>query len=56
MILAMLVGPYALWGRWPDRAWIRRSGLLIVVGLVDVILFGLDHLQELGLGRGRAGP
>src|SRR3954470_15133152 len=32
-----LVGTYLLWGRWSHPSWQSRSGLLLVMGLVDLI-------------------
>jgi hypothetical protein len=44
-----LVGTYFLWGRWNDPSWQRRTGLLLVMTLVDVTLWFLDHGGDLGL-------
>jgi hypothetical protein len=50
-----LVGTYLLWGRWDDRGWQRRVGLLVVMCLVDVILWGLDLGDDLVLRIGDVG-
>ncbi len=44
-----LFGVCLLWGRWPDRDWQRRSGLLLLMCLVDAVLWSLDHAVDLGL-------
>src|SRR5215218_8572169 len=49
VVWASLLATYLLWGRWPDSGWQRRSGLLIVMGMVDAILWFMDHAGELGL-------
>jgi len=55
VVWGCLIGTYLLWGRWPDPGWQRRVGLLVVMGLVDVILWGLDHGDELRLQVGDFG-
>jgi hypothetical protein len=47
-----LAGSYMLWGRWTDKGWSRRSGLLAVMCMVDVVLWLLDQGYELGPDRG----
>ncbi len=55
VVWGSLIGTYLLWGRWNNPGWQRRVGLLIVMGLVDVVLWGLDHGGELGLSGGEVG-
>jgi len=43
-----LIGTTLLWGRWEHVSWQRRSGLLLVMCLVDVALWFLDHGAALG--------
>ena len=43
------IGVALLWGRWPDSSWTRRSGLLLLMCLGDVVLWSLDHAKDLGL-------
>ncbi len=47
-----LVGSYLLWGRWSAPGWQRRAGLLVVMGGVDVVLWLIEHGNELGLRTG----
>jgi hypothetical protein len=47
-----LIGVYLLWGRWTDSGWQRRAGFLVVMNLVDVVLWVLDHGEKLGLPLG----
>jgi hypothetical protein len=49
VVWGSLIGTYLLWGRWNDPGWQRRAGLLLVMGLVDLILWGFDHGDDLGL-------
>lgn len=49
MSLAMLLGPYLLWGRWQEAVWKRRTGLLLTIGLVDLLLWVLDNEESLGM-------
>ena len=44
-----LVGTYLLWGRWTDRGWQRRAGLLVLFNVIDVVLWTLEHSHVLGL-------
>lgn len=55
VVWGSLIGTYLLWGRWNNPGWQRRVGLLIVMGLVDVVLWGLDHGGELGLSGREVG-
>ncbi len=49
VVLSSFVGVGLLWGRWPDESWRRRSGLLLFMCLIDVVLWSLDHATRLGL-------
>jgi hypothetical protein len=53
--LGSLFGVSLLWGRWPDTNWQRRSGLLLLMCLVDAVLWTLDNANELGLVDGALG-
>ena len=55
VVWSSLIGVALLWGRWPDRNWQRRSGLLLMMCLVDLILWSLDHAPEIGLFEGKLG-
>jgi hypothetical protein len=37
-----------IWGRWEHVSWQRRSGLLLVMCLVDIGLWFIDHGATLG--------
>ena len=47
-----LVGTTLLWGRWDNTSWQRRSGLLLCMCLVDLVLWFLDRGDGPGLGEG----
>ncbi len=49
------IGVALIWGRWPDASWTRRSGLLLMMCLADVVLWSLDHAKELGLSNAQVG-
>jgi hypothetical protein len=49
IVWGCLIGTYLLWGRWNEPGWQRRTGLLVVMNLVDVVLWALDHGNDLGL-------
>jgi hypothetical protein len=49
IVWGSLVGTYLLWGRWDNPSWQRRSGLLVVMGVVDVVLWLIEHGGALGL-------
>jgi len=49
IIWGSLIGAYLFWGRWKDRGWQRRAGLLLVMCLVDTTLWFLEHGADLGL-------
>ena len=55
VVFGSLLGVMLLWGRWPDANWQRRSGLLLMMCLVDAVLFTLDHAASLGLLDGEVG-
>jgi hypothetical protein len=48
IVWGSLFGTYLLWGRWTDPSWQRRTGLLVCMGLVDAVLWMLDHANDLG--------
>jgi hypothetical protein len=47
-----LVGTTLLWARWDNTSWQRRSGLLLGMCLVDLIIWFLDRGDGPGLGEG----
>jgi hypothetical protein len=47
-----LIGSYLLWGRWDASSWQRRSGLLVLMGIVDGVLWLIKHGAALGLHPG----
>ncbi len=53
VVWGSLIGAYLLWGRWKARAWQRRSGLLLLMCIVDAALWFLEHANEFGLHEGR---
>ena len=55
VVWGSLIGVYLLWGRWDDRSWQRRAGLLLVMCLADAWLWFLDHGADLGLRVGDVG-
>ena len=55
VVWGSLVGVYLLCGRWDDRGWQRRAGLLLVMCMADAGLWFLDHGAELGLRLGDVG-
>src|SRR4051812_1978581 len=55
IVWGCLVGTYLLWGRWSEPGWQRRTGLLVVFSLADVVLWALDHNNELALRLGEVG-
>lgn len=44
-----LAGAVLLWGTWPDESWRRRSGLMLMMFLGDVVLWSVDNADRLGL-------
>jgi hypothetical protein len=55
IVWGSLFGTYLLWGRWSDRSWQRRTGLLLVMCMVDAMLWSFDHADTLGLHHGDVG-
>jgi hypothetical protein len=55
IVWGTLVGFYLLWGRWSDPGWQRRAGLLVLMGVVDAVLWLLDHSDDLGLRLSEVG-
>jgi hypothetical protein len=55
IVWGSLIGTYLLWGRWNNVGWQRRAGLLVVMSVVDLILWFLDHGEALGLRLGEVG-
>src|SRR5205085_2691349 len=47
-----LLGPYLLWGRWSEPHWQRRTGLLVVLNLIDVGYWVMRHGKLFGLWPG----
>jgi len=38
-----LVGAMMLWGRWDHKSWQRRTGLLLVMCIVDLVVWFMDR-------------
>lgn len=55
IVWGSLVGTYLLWGRWNERGWQRRSGLLLLMCFVDAALWLFEHANDLGLHEGEIG-
>jgi hypothetical protein len=55
IVWGSLIGTYLLWGRWNDSGWQRRVGLLLVMSVVDVVLWAMDHGDALNLQIGDFG-
>ena len=53
VVLGSLLGVALLYGRWPDESWRKRSGLLLMMCLVDAVLWALDHAADLGIRDGQ---
>ncbi len=53
VVIGSLLGVALLFGRWPNESWRRRSGLLLLMCLVDAVLWALDHVVDLGLSDGK---
>lgn len=49
IVWGSLLGCYLLWGRWDEPTWQRRVGLLLVMCMVDVALWTMEHGQSLGI-------
>lgn len=50
-----LIGATLLWGRWNESTWLRRSGLLLIMCMVDVGLWFVASGEALGLHAGEMG-
>jgi len=55
IVFGCLIGWYLLLGCWKTRAWQRTTGLLVVMGIVDAVLWLMDHSGDLGLRTGDLG-
>src|SRR3954452_15702504 len=55
IVWGCLVGTYLLWGRWDEPGWQRRAGMLVLMNLIDVVLWVLDHGDDLTLRLGDVG-
>ncbi len=53
IVWGSLLGVALLFGPWPDESWRRRSGLLLLMCMIDAVLWGLDHVADLGLSDGK---
>jgi hypothetical protein len=42
-----LAGAMLLWGRWDHKSWQRRTGLLLVMCLVDLVVWFMDRGENL---------
>ncbi len=42
-VWASLVGAMLLWGRWDHKSWQRRTGLLLVMSMVDLVVWFMDR-------------
>jgi hypothetical protein len=49
IIWTSLLGTTLLWGRWESASWQRRTGLLLIMCLVDMVLWVMDQGTELQL-------
>ena len=38
-----LIGTMLLWGRWDHKSWQRRTGLLLVLSLIDLVSWFVEH-------------
>src|SRR5262245_23023671 len=47
-----LIGTTLLWGRWENRSWQRRTGLLLSMCVVDLVIWFLERGEGQGLGEG----
>jgi hypothetical protein len=55
IVWCSLFGAILLWGRWDNPSWQRRSGLLLVMCLVDAGFWFVDSGEALGLHFGDVG-
>ncbi len=44
-----ITGAFCLYAAWPETTWRRRAGLLLVMSMVDVVLWGTEYAVSLGL-------
>jgi hypothetical protein len=51
IVWCSLIGATLLWGRWNHPSWQRRSGLLLVMCLVDLGLWFIERRDALGAGE-----
>ena len=49
IVLGSLSGVSLLWGHWPDESWRRRSGLLLLLCLVDLVSWSAEYAVRLGI-------
>jgi hypothetical protein len=49
-VWASLAGTMLLWGRWNHTSWQRRSGFLLLMCVVDLVLWFLDRSEGQGQG------
>ena len=49
IVLGSLSGVSLLWGHWPDESWRRRSGLLLLLCLVDLVSWSAEYAVTLGI-------
>ena len=49
IVWGCLIGAYLLWGRWTQASWQRRAGLLVLMGLVDIVLWLFKNGEMIGL-------
>ena len=55
IVWGSLFGAYLLWGRWKNPSWQRRTGLLLLMSMVDAALWAAHHGDALGLCKGEFG-
>ena len=46
-----LVGAMMLWGRWDHKSWQRRTGLLLVMCMVDLVVWFMDRGENQAPGQ-----
>ena len=46
-----LVGTMMLWGRWDHKSWQRRTGLLLVMCMVDLVVWFMDRGENQAPGQ-----
>jgi hypothetical protein len=50
-----LIGAILLWGRWDQKSWQRRTGLLLALCMIDLVLWFVAKGEVLGLHGGDVG-